>query len=116
MCTTTITITISATAAKPYPPTISDGTLTVSDEPKDKALVTAVSTGNVVHFVKAGAITKIEIVEKPVSQDLFSVNPTAANDWKGTIGSFGKNSEEAYSINYTVGGVDYSLDPRLRMK
>lgn len=115
MCTTTITITISATKAVPYPPTISDGTNTVSTEPSDEGLVTAVSTGNQIKFVKAGDITSIEIIETG-GQDVFSTNPTAQNNWTGVIGVFPATTTEAYSITYVVDGTTYVLDPQLRMK
>ncbi len=115
--TTVITITISATNANPFPPTISDGVHTTSTEIDDENLVTSVKPGYEVVFKKAGDITNITAITETDGTNVFSTLPTQQPDgsWKGTIGNFPANSEESYSISYLVNGTSYTQDPKLQI-
>jgi hypothetical protein len=121
MCTTgpsnpttkTITITISATTAVPWPLTISDGTSVGSTDGGDQNLVTRVNPGDTVVFKTAGDITAINAIQvKNGSPDLFSTDPTSSNGWTGIIGAKNTNVE-SYNIQYTVGGTVYTQDPKI---
>ena len=113
--TKSITITFSATNANQFPPTITDGTLTTSTESDDRNLTTDVGVGDTVIFQKGGDITSIDAITKTDGSNLFSTMPTARNGWTGVIGSLASTTEESYSVTYTIGGVPYVQDPKLRM-
>lgn len=116
MCgSTTVTITISATNANPFPPTISDGTNVASTQMDDDNLTTAVKSGYIIVFKKAGDIGGITGIYETGGSNVFSTQPTLQPDgtWKGVIGPFPANTIESYGISYTVGAVTYNQDPKI---
>lgn len=117
MCgTTTVYITISATKANPFPPTISDGSHSANTGPGDTAFVTSVKPGNRVVFQKAGDISSITAITD-ISGNVFSTDPTLQGDgtWLGVIGNYPVSTEETYSITYRLQGKTYTQDPKLQI-
>lgn len=114
--TTTINIVITATKDDQFPPTLSDGNNT-STGSGDNDFTTNVKTGTVVNFTKAGDISSIDGIFFTGGTNVFSTGPTMQRDgsWQGTIGSFGDNLEEVYTIVYTIAGNQYKQDPKLRL-
>jgi hypothetical protein len=80
--------------------------------------LTEVSSGDQVKWkIKNNSgITSIDAIIDTSSVQLFSVLPTAANGWKGTIGTLSAGSEESYKVKHTINGVQYDQDPRLIMR
>ncbi|MBT8300845.1 MAG: hypothetical protein HKP39_12375 [Eudoraea sp.] len=86
----------------------------------DTNLTTTVDQNDLVTWnIEPGStITSIRIVEKEGSENLFDPDPTGNADntiWTGTIGSKASKTVESYTIFYTIGGTEYSQDPRLQM-
>lgn len=114
-----ITVTVSATTAVPFPPGLSDGVSSV--EPggtNDKEFTTTVQPGQTVQFVPGGNVTQITAITEGEGSDIFSTDPTKANNWTGVIGSnLAKNDTREYTICYQVSGHNdtYCQDPKLRM-
>lgn len=110
-----ITITVSATTATPHPPGLSDGTLTLPiGGTGDKEFTTGVVSGQTVQFVGAENLTLTKITE---DVDLFSTNPTPANNFTGIVGTLPKEETKEYTLFYTVAGhpdKTYQQDPKLR--
>lgn len=115
--TTTVTITISATNATPFPPTISDGVHVASTQTDDDNLTTSVKSGYIVVFKKAGDVGGITGIYETGGSNVFSTIPTLQPDgtWKGVIGSFPQGTIESYGISYTVGAITYNQDPKIRI-
>lgn len=120
-----ITITVSATAAIPHPPGLSDGLTTLPPgAPNDKAFTTEVVANQPVQFVKGGAVSAITKIEEGEGSDIFSTDPTPENNFLGKIGSLGAGQSREYTIYYTVTGkvdqsgdpIVYKQDPQLQMK
>ncbi len=122
MCTpnpTIVTLTIGATTADPFPPTLTDASgFTSITEPADQKTTTLVNPGNLMVWKMSEDITSIKIIEKP-GQDIFSVDPAAQPNgtWQATVGNFPKGNERDYDIIYTVKGdpTTYTQDPRIRI-
>jgi len=114
---TTVTITISATKANPFPPTISDGVSVGSKQTEDDNLTTNVKSGYIVVFQKGGDIGGITGIYETGGSDVFSTDPQLQPDgtWKGIIGAFPANTIESYGISYTVDAVTYNQDPKIRI-
>ncbi len=114
-----ITITVTATTATPWPPGLSDGLLSVPvGGPNDAAFTTEVVPGQQINFVAAGDIIAFTSIVESVG-DLFSVDPTPANNFSGTIGPKKAIVGSEYTIFYTVRGHEgtvYQQDPKLHMK
>lgn len=113
------TVTVSATTAKPYPPSLSDDEGHQADtEDGDKNMTTLVGPGDVVTWQKGGNISSLDNVFETAGTDLFIVDPSPGNNgtWVGIVGSMDSGAEEAYSITYTVGGQSHTQDPRLKMR
>ncbi|MBK6362157.1 MAG: hypothetical protein IPF52_01180 [Saprospiraceae bacterium] len=113
----TFTITFTATKANPFPPVINDGTKT-SDPGNDSDFVTLVTTDSNVIIRAGGDISSIDNVTIEPGVDLFSQNPTKQSDgtWKGVVGSSTPNGDTGYNVQYTLNGISYSQDPKLRIK
>lgn len=115
---TPITITISATAAKPFPPSITDG-LNSAPIGGDKNFTTAVVPGQSIMFRVAGDIAAITAIPEGPGSDIFSTDPLLSNNWTGIIGTDvdGDDTRE-YSITYVMkgDGATYTVDPKLLMK
>ncbi len=115
-----ITLTIGATTAIPFPPTLADDSgFTSITEPADQKTTTLVSPGNIMVWKMSEAITSIQIIEK-AGQDVFSVDPAAQPDgtWQATIGQFPKGNTREYNIIYTVQDAPnnpYTQDPKLQI-
>ena len=111
------TINVSATTAKPWPPTLSDGTNVSSTEGGDINFTTLVSAGDSVAFTVGGDVSALKKI-KETKGNLFKTNPTAANNWTGIINDSKKNDKAEYSIEYDVTGAPdnpYKQDPKLQM-
>ncbi|GGD85710.1 hypothetical protein [Planktosalinus lacus] len=110
-----VTITISATSAVPYPPTISDGVNVGSTQTEDDNLTTSVQSGNVVVFQKAGDVGAISNIYETGGSNVFKKLPAIQSDgtWKGEIGAFPAGTIETYGITYTVDNVTYNQDPKI---
>ena len=115
-------ITLNVAAGTTSPLIISDDEGHSASTPvDDQNLTTTVSVGDTVTWqIAAGStITKIQVVEQAGSNDLFSPDPAPADGGtsvSGTIGSaFGSGTQEEYTINYWINGVQYSQDPKLQM-
>jgi hypothetical protein len=117
-----ISLTIGATTAIPYPPTLTDdGGFTSITEPGDKNTVTLVSPGNIMIWKKSGDITKIIAVVETGGDEVFSTNPSLQPDgtWHAVVGNFPSGNEQAYSIVYAVKGATcncYCQDPVMRIR
>ena len=112
------TITISASNANPKPPTLTDEKgLTSSTDEGDRNFTTLVSNGQLVKWVKGGDVTDITGINQESGSNLFTAGPAKQSDgsWLGTIGNLAANSQESYSISYTVNGQNYTQDPKLKM-
>jgi hypothetical protein len=115
-----ISLTIGATTASPFPPTLADdGGFTSITEPADKKTTTLVSPGNIMIWKMSEDIISIKIVEKE-GQDIFSINPAPQPDgtWQATVGKFPKGNTREYDIIYTVKdatGNPYTQDPKIKM-
>ena len=94
------------------------GILFDDNKSKGADILTEVSSGEKVKWkIKNNSgITSIDAIIDTSSVQLFSVLPTAANNWTGTIGSLDSGSEESYKVEHTINGVKYQQDPRLIMK
>tara|TARA_R110001632_G_scaffold232813_2_gene374742 strand:+ start:2158 stop:2535 length:378 start_codon:yes stop_codon:yes gene_type:complete len=117
---TPITITISATAAKPNDPTLSDG-LATSQPGKANEFKTVVVPTQTIMFRVGGDIAAITAVPEGPGSDIFSTDPLLSNNWTGIIGAdLGNNDTREYSICYTMKGdatgTVYTEDPKLQMK
>ncbi len=119
-------INLYATAVHPTPLQIDDGEgNSASTDQGDRNLTTLVSPGDMVvwtlsKFGGLNAITSIDnIIDKSSPVNLFYLGPVRVNDgsgdWAGIIGTFDSTTEESYSIEYTVSGVQHVQDPRLKM-
>ncbi|MEH6762937.1 MAG: hypothetical protein V7655_00425 [Aequorivita antarctica] len=119
---TKITLTIGATTANPFPPTLTDdGGFTSITEPGDKNTVTLVSPGNIMIWKMSENITKIIAVVETGGDDVFSTNPSLQPDgtWQAVVGNFPAGNEKSYSIVYAVRGATcdcYCQDPIMRIK
>lgn len=116
MCKSPIKITVSATTAKPWPPTLNDGKHESSTEPGDKAFTTDVSPGDKVQFVAEGDLT-LKSIEETVG-NLFSQDPKTSNDFVGVIKGSKPGTIADYTIHYTVKNAPsnpYKQDPKLRV-
>jgi hypothetical protein len=116
-----IIITFSATTAVPHPPGISDGETTLPPGgPNDKKFTTAVKPGQQVQFKVAGDISAIASITEGEGSDIFETDPTAANDWTGTVGKKLENDDtREYTVCYNVNNAPanpYCQDPQLKMK
>ena len=112
------TITVSATIADPFPPSLSDDEgHHANTAVGDKGMTTLVSPGDSVTWQKAGNISSLENIFEPTGTDLFIIDPSQENNktWVGIIGSLPPDSEESYSITYKIGGQIHTQDPKLRM-
>ena len=115
----THTITVSATVAVQYPPSLSDDEgHTTNTELGDEAMTTLVGPGDAVTWQKGGDISSLDNIFEPVGTDLFIVDPSKEDNqtWVGIIGSLPSGSEEAYSITYKVGGNSYTQDPKIQIR
>ncbi len=114
-----ITITVTATTANPFPPGLSDGITTLPiGGPNDANFTTEVVPGQKITFKVAGDISAITAIKEGAG-DLFSVDPSAANGWTGTVGPVKANPGSEYTICYNVNGAPnnpYCQDPKLLMK
>ena len=116
MCKSPIKITVSATTANPFPPSLSDGTNT-STGLGDENFTTDVSAGDKVQFLVGENVTKITAITETVG-NLFSQDPSAANNWTGVVKGSKPGTIADYSISYDVSGAPnnpYTQDPKLRM-
>lgn len=112
------TVTVSATTANPFPPSLSDDEGHQADTAEgDKNMTTLVGPGDSVTWAKGGNISSLDNVFETNGVDLFIVDPSQENNgtWIGIVGSLPPGTEEEYSITYTVQGKSYTQDPRLRM-
>lgn len=116
---TPITITISATAADPNNPTISDG-LASSQPGKVQDFKTIVVPTQTIMFRVGGDIAAITAIPEGPGSDIFSTDPLLSNNWTGIIGSLPADDTREYSISYTMKGDTtgkvYTIDPKLQMK
>lgn len=114
-----ITITISATAADPNNPTLSDG-LATSQPGKAKEFKTIVVPTQNIMFRVGGDIAAITAVPEGPGSDIFSTDPLLSNNWTGVIGDLPADDTREYSISYTMKGdatgTVYTEDPKLQMK
>lgn len=119
---TKISLTIGATTAIPYPPTLTDDKgFTSITEKGDKKTTTLVSPGNIMIWKMSGDITKINAINEMGGDDVFSTNPTAQPDgtWQAVVGKFPPGNEQAYNIIYTVKDATnnpYTQDPVMRIR
>ena len=69
-------------------------------------------------YKRQGDISSIDNVTIEPGVDLFSQNPTKQSDgtWKGVVGSSTPNGDTGYNVQYTLNGISYSQDPKLRIK
>ena len=120
-----ITITVSATTDKPYPPGLSDGVTTMPiGGGNDANFTTEVVANQPIQFVVGGDVTAITEIKEGPGSDIFSTDPTPANKFLGKIGSLPKGDTREYAIYYTVAGnvdengnpVVFQQDPKLQMK
>jgi|TARA_R100000479_G_scaffold70100_3_gene33731 hypothetical protein len=119
---TKISLTIGATTANPFPPTLTDDSgFTSITEPADQKTTTLVSPGNIMIWKISEDITEINAITETVGDDVFSTNPTRQADgtWQGVVGNFPPGNEQYYSITYTVKGAPsnpYTQDPIMKIK
>ncbi len=129
MCTTdppkqpiTHTMTVGATTAHPFPPTLTnDQGFTSITEPADKNTTTLVDPGDIMIWKKSEDITELNAITETGGDDVFSTNPALQPDgtWKGIVGTFPPKNTRDYSITYTVEGAKknpYTQDPRIKIK
>lgn len=113
----TINITVSATTAQPWPPTLTDPTHSSDTEPGDIAFTTAVSAGDRVQFLTGGNVTAIACISE-TEGNIFSVNPSFANGWLGVIKGAAPGTIASYRIIYDVNNESnhpYSQDPKIEV-
>ena len=122
MCKTTIhTLTVGATTAIPFPPTLAnDQGFTSITEPADKNTTTLVKNGDIMIWKKSEDITDLNAITETGGDDVFSSNPKKQKDgtWKATVGNFPANNTQSYSITYTVKNAlenPYTQDPKIKM-
>ena len=122
---TTHHLTVGATTAIPYPPTLANDTgFTSITEPADQNTTTVVGSGDTMIWQISGDISGIvAITDDTANVNLFSSGPGPMNDgtgrWSGVIGNFPAGTTESYSISYNVNGAPenpYTQDPKLSMK
>lgn len=116
--TTTHTISVSATIADPFPPTLSDDEgHGAHNELGDQNFTTLVNAGDTIIWQKGGNISSLDAITETGGSDLFSTNPARQPNgtWKGIVGNLPSNTEEDYNIAYTVGGLSHTQDPKLKM-
>ncbi len=123
MCKTTIhTLTIGATTAIPFPPTLAnDQGFTSITEPADKNTTTLVKNGDIMIWIKSEDVTEINAITETGGDAVFSSNPALQSDgtWKATVGNFPADNTQSYSITYSVKGAPknpYTQDPRIKIK
>ncbi|WPP53283.1 hypothetical protein [Catalinimonas niigatensis] len=83
-----------------------------------KTITTDVCCGDEVEWVLGEGIDEVtNIFPKRDSKNIFSAGPSKRPDgnWEGTVSKSAKGSE-LYSIDYRIGEVAYSDDPRLDVK
>lgn len=114
-------ITVFATHTRPIPLTISDDEGHFANtHAGDAALTTDVLPGDTITWKFTGDIQSIDgIVYKNEtnSVNLFSTQPAknADGSWSGIIGENVPNlATEKYDIHYTLNGVKYIEDPKLK--
>ena len=116
----THTITVSATIADKFPPSLSDDEgHNANTGVGDAAMTTLVGPGDLVTWQKGGNISSLDNIFEPEGTDLFIIDPSEEKNgtWVGIVGSLPPDSEEAYSITYKVGGVQQpTQDPKLKMQ
>ena len=113
------TITVSATIANPFPPTLADDEgHQANTADGDKNMLTLVGPGDVITWQKGGNISSLDNVFETAGTDLFIVDPSQENNgtWVGIVGSLPADTEEDYSITYTIQGNSHTQDPKLRMQ
>lgn len=122
MCggTPTVKISISASSKTPFPPTLNDGSHSSTTEQGDVDFVTLVSAGSNIQFTVGGDISAITAITYTGENNVFKTMPTKQSDgsWQGVIGDFAADTEESYSITYTVNGAPnnpYTQDPKIRI-
>ncbi len=119
---TKISLTIGATTAIPFPPTLADDSgFTSITETGDQNTITFVSPGNIMIWKKTEDITEINAVTETGGEDVFSSNPKQQADgtWQAVVGNFPVGNEQSYSITYTVKGAPdnpYTQDPVMKIK
>jgi hypothetical protein len=116
--TTTHTINISATNDNPTPLVISDDEgHSANTDVGDQNLTTEIEPGDIIVWVKGGDITSIDAITEKAGTNLFSVDPGPQSNgtWQGTVGDQPSETEESYSITYTVDGAQHTQDPKLKM-
>jgi hypothetical protein len=118
----THTLTVGATTAIPFPPTLAnDKGFTSITEPADQNTTTIVSPGDKMVWKKSGDITSIDAITETSGNNLFSKDPALQKDgsWLGVIGNMKSGTTETYSITYQVEGAPenpYVQDPKLKMR
>lgn len=114
----THTLTVGASVAIPFPPTLTNesGFTSITEE-ADQNTTTVVSPGDIVIWKKSGNISSIDAVTETGGSDVFSIDPALqpGGTWKATVGTMPSGTVESYSITYTIAGVTYTQDPKLRM-
>ena len=88
---TKISLTIGATTAIPFPPTLEDDTgFTSITEPGDQNTTTLVSPGDIMIWKKSEDITDINAVTETGGDAVFSTDPTKQSDgtWQAVVGNF----------------------------
>lgn len=116
-----IIITFSASTDIPHPPGISDGSNTISiGAGGDEKFTTVVKPGQKVQFKVDGDISDISSITEGPGSDIFETDPSAENDWTGTIGkNLADDDTREYTVCYNVNGAPsnpYCQDPELKMK
>lgn len=116
-------IVISATAVKPHPLTITEGTTSSTTEDGDKNFTTEVSSGDTVQWQIDSASDISAISSISVVRPFFSQLPNSGNQWTGRIGtSNGSKATDTYAIGYNVTGATlppgnpYTQDPIIKMR
>ena len=116
-----ISLTIGATTARPFPPTLTDDNgFTSITEDGDKKTTTLVRPGNIMIWKMSEDITEIKITEND-GEDVFSKDPAQQPDgtWQAVVGNFDPGNHRDYSITYSVKGAPdnpYVQDPIMRIK
>lgn len=119
---TKISLTIGATTAKPYPPTLTnDSGFTSITEDGDENTITLVSPGNIMIWKMSEDIIQINAVTETGGDDVFSKDPALQPDgtWQAVVGTFPSGNQQSYSITYTVKGAPknpYKQDPYMRIR
>ena len=94
------------------------GLLFDDNKTKGPDITTLVSKDDEVKFKAKNnsGISAIDGIIDNSNVQLFSTLPTAANNWKGTIGDFPPNTEESYTVSVTISDGTCSQDPKLKMR